>query len=173
MDYKRELEKEHSKKLTNLIVDDIIARPQNFDSLINLLLNAPYRITQRAAWPISVIAEKHPGMIEKYLPILINKLHEKGNHPSINRNIVRALQYVTIPENLEGKTLEICFQLLNSSNEPVAVKVFSMTVVYNLAVKYSDIRQELIHSIETQLEHQSAGFRSRGNKILKQLGKLR
>ncbi|GHN02752.1 hypothetical protein WSM22_42410 [Cytophagales bacterium WSM2-2] len=53
--------------------------------------------------------------------------------------------------------------------EPVAVRVFSMTVLGNLAVKVPELRNELIPLIEDQMPYVSAGFVSRGRKVLKQL----
>ena len=169
MNFRTALKAEHSKALTKKIVAEIISEPTRMKEIVDLILDAPYRITQRAAWPLSVVAEKHPELLEPYLPILIRKLEEKGNHPAINRNIVRALQYITIPKKLEGQVLDNCFNLLNSKDEPLAVRCFSMTVIHNLVEKYPDIKPELVSSISAQLDHQSAGFRARGRKILKQL----
>ena len=172
MNFYAALEAEQSKALTNKIVGEIIRDPCRMKEIIDLIMDAPYRITQRAAWPLSVVAEKHPELLVPYLPILVKKLEEPGNHPAVNRNIVRALQYITVPEDLEGTVLNNCFELLNSRDEPLAVRCFSMTVIHNLVDKYPDIKHELASSITAQLPHQTAGFRSRGTKILKALGSL-
>ena len=172
MNFYAALEAEQSKALTNKIVGEIIQEPSRMKEIIDLIMDAPYRITQRAAWPLSVVAEKHPELLVPYLPILVKKLEEKGNHPAVNRNIVRALQYIRVPEDLEGTVLNNCFNLLNSRDEPLAVRCFSMTVIHNLVDKYPDIKHELASSITAQLPHQTAGFRSRGTKILKALGSL-
>lgn len=169
MNFYNSLKAEHSKALTTKIVQEIIEEPKKMKEIVDLILDAPFRITQRAAWPLSVIAEKHPQILEPYLPILVKKLEEKGNHPAINRNIVRALQYITIPKKLEGQVLDNCFSLLNSRDEPLAVRCFSMTVIHNLAEKYPDIKQELASSIMAQIDQQTAGFKARGRKILKRL----
>jgi len=169
MDFQKALSQEHSKALTTKIVAEIIEHPARMKEIVDLILDAPYRITQRAAWPLSVMAEKHPELLHEHLPILLKKLEEKGNHPAINRNIVRALQYITVPEALEGTVLDNCFKLLNSKDEPLAVRCFSMTVIHKLVDKYPDIKHELASSITAQLPHQTAGFRSRGRKILKAL----
>jgi len=140
--------------------------------IVDLILDAPFRITQRAAWPLSVVAEKHPELLIPHLPILVKKLEETGNHPAVNRNIVRALQYITIPDKLAGQVLDHCFKFLNSNDEPLAVRVFSMTVIHNMVGKYPDIKLELASSIEAHMDQQTSGFRARGRKILKQLNQL-
>ena len=169
MNFHAALKAEQSKALTTKIVAEIIAEPARMREIVDLILDAPFRITQRAAWPLSVVAEKYAEILEPYLPILVKKLEEKGNHPAVNRNIVRALQYITVPEALEGTVLDNCFNLLNSKNEPLAVRCFSMTVIHNLVDKYPDIKHELASSISAQMPLQSAGFRARGRKILKAL----
>ena len=47
-----------------------------------------------------------------------------------------------------------------------------MSVLGNLAKKYSEIKPELKLIIEDQLPHQSAGFKSRAKHILKELENL-
>ncbi|MBL4754996.1 MAG: hypothetical protein JKY52_15540 [Flavobacteriales bacterium] len=169
MNFRDALKAEQSKALTTQIVAEIIEEPRRIIEIIHLIFDAPYRITQRAAWPLSVIAEKHPELLLDHLPALVMKLEEKGNHPAVNRNIVRALQYISVPEELEGPVLDNCFKLLNSKEEPLAVRCFSMTVIHKLVDKYPEIKHELASSITAQMPHQTAGFISRGRKILKAL----
>ena len=45
--------------------------------------------------------------------------------------------------------------------------VFSLTVLANLSKKYPEIIPEIKVLIEEQLPHQSTGFKSRANKLLK------
>ena len=67
--------------------------------------------------------------------------------------------------------MDICFKYLGSPKEALAVKVFSMSVLGNLAKKYPEIKSELKLIIEDQLPEQTAGFKSRAKKVLDQLGK--
>jgi len=70
---------------------------------------------------------------------------------------------------LRGLVVVICFDFFQSKKEPVAVKVFSMTVLANVAQDLKELRQELILRIEDQLPYGSAGFLSRAGRVLKQL----
>ncbi len=91
---------------------------------------------------------------------------------AVKRNTLKILQFVDIPEDLLGITADICFRLLNDGKEPIAVKVFAMTVIFNIVKKYPELNEELKISIEEQMPFASAGFKSRGNKILKALLKM-
>ena len=69
--------------------------------------------------------------------------------------------------------INTCFKFLESPTEALAVKVFSMTVLSNFAKQYPEIVPEIKIVIEDQLPHQSAGFKSRAKKVLKDLDKRR
>lgn len=56
---------EHSKAQKNLIVEWVGNNQQRFDELVNLFLQDEYRVTQRAAWPLSFIAIDEPSLIKK------------------------------------------------------------------------------------------------------------
>lgn len=61
------------------------------------------------------------------------------------------------------------FKLLESPTESLAIKVFSLSVLGKLAKSYPEIIPELKLLIEDQLPHQTAGFKSRAKRVLKQL----
>jgi hypothetical protein len=67
----------------------------------------------------------------------------------------------------------ICFGYLSDPKEPIAVRVFSMTVLANMAKENPELKNEIIPIIEDQLPFGSAGFRSRGTKVLKILKSLK
>jgi hypothetical protein len=167
MNFRLELEQEHSKELTNKIVEEVLIHPKKMDELMSVFVEGPVQITQRAAWAMSYVAQRHPKLLVNYYDLMIDLLNQQGKHDAINRNIVRALQYANIPEKFQGQILDACFKLLNSSKEPIAVKAFCMTVIYNLSKIYPDIIPELRASIENLLPTASAGLKNRGNKILK------
>ena len=167
MDFRRKLEQGHSKTVTKEIVDEICRSPKKMDALMQCFIDGPVQITQRAAWPMSFVAQKHPELLINYYDLLIELLNQPNKHNAINRNILRAFQFTEIPEEYQGRILDVSFKLLNSSNEPIAVKAFSMSIIYNLSKKYPDIIPELRASIEALLPNGSAGIKNRGKKILK------
>ena len=87
------------------------------------------------------------------------------------RNLLRILQHHSIPESLWGHAADQCFGFLSDPAEPVAVKVFSMSVLYNLTHEIPELGRELKILIEDQFPYGSPGFKSRGGKILKALQK--
>jgi len=136
---------------------------------MKLFLKGEYRITQRAAWIISHCADEHPAIILPYLGRMLDRMLEPGVHVAVKRNVIRILQNIKIPDSLTGKVATICFDMLASQKEPIAVKCFSMTVLANIARQEPDLKNEIRILIEREVMNGSAGLRSRGAKILAKL----
>lgn len=160
--------KEHSKNQTIKIVKFIGDDKQKFKELMNLFFHDEYRVVQRSAWVVNCCAEAHPELIRPYLNKMIEYMH-KPVHDAVRRNTVRILQFTDIPEKLTGKAATVCFDLLQSKSEPIAVKAFSMTVLANICKTHPELKNELKLVIEDLLPYSSAGLLSRGKKILKAL----
>jgi hypothetical protein len=169
---KEEILKEHSKAQCTKVVNWVGNNQQRFDELFVLFLAGEYRVTQRAAWPMGYCAIAHPQLIHKHWKKLISDLKKTNLHEAVKRNTVRLLQDMEIPEKYQGDLMDICFRYLESPTEALAVKVFSMSILGNLAKKYPEIKSELKLLIEDQVPGQTAGFKSRGKKILRLLEKL-
>ena len=169
MDILQSLKKEHSKKQTDRIVNYVGGDKDRFAVLIGLFFKGEYRITQRAAWPLSYCVRAHPELIEPYFKPLLDHLQRKDIHVAVIRNTVRLLQDVTIPKKHQGRVMSTCFDFVQSPETPIAVKAFSLTILFHLAADYPDIRGELKLIIEEQWEHSTPAFRSRAKKILAKL----
>jgi hypothetical protein len=172
MNLREEILKEHSKAQCTKIVNWVGDDQKRFDTLFSLFLDDEYRVVQRAGWPISYCVIAHPLFIQKNWSKLIKNLGRPGLHDAVKRNSIRLMQDIEIPEKYHGEIMNICFQYMGSPTEALAVKVFSMNVLGKLAKKYPEIKNELKILIEDQFPQQTAGFRSRGKKILQQLEKL-
>jgi hypothetical protein len=169
MDLKKEILKEHSKKQMTKVVDYVGDNPNRFKGLIQVFLAGPYRVTQRASWPLSYCVEKHPHLIKPHLKTILDYLPKPDVHDAVKRNIIRLLQYIEIPKKLQGKIADICFGFLQDKKEPVAVRVFSMSVLTAIASENPDLKRELKLIIEDALPHASPAFLSRARKVLKEL----
>ncbi|HLZ15786.1 MAG TPA: hypothetical protein VKQ08_02055 [Cyclobacteriaceae bacterium] len=161
--------KEHSKRQCAKVVKYVGNNPARFSELVDVFLSGPYRVTQRAAWPISVAVEGHPALIRPHLARIVKFLQQPGVHDAVKRNVVRLLQFIKVPKSLQGRVASTCFQLLQNPHESVAVRVFSMTVLSNLARELPELKNELIPLIEDQMPFSTAGFISRGRRMLKAL----
>ncbi|HEY6901672.1 MAG TPA: hypothetical protein VI233_13550 [Puia sp.] len=170
MDLHQLLKDEHSKKQTDRIVRYVGGDKERFAQLARLFFKGEYRITQRAAWPLSYCVRNHPELINPYFKPLLDHLQRKDIHVAVIRNTVRLLQDVTIPKRYHGRVMSVCFDFIQSPETPVAVKAFSLTILSNLSADYPGIKAELRLTIEDQWEQATPAFRSRAKKVLKAMG---
>lgn len=172
MDLKAAILKEHTKPQALFIRDYIGDNQALFDELMTHFFSNEYRVTQRAAWIMSHCVDKYPFLINPHLDNLVHNLEEEKLHDSVKRNTLRLLQAVDIPEKLMGVLVDICFKFLLDLKEPAAIRIFSMQVLYNICLKEPELADELRIVVEEFMPHGTAGFKSRGKRILKGLQKL-
>lgn len=165
------LQIEQGKKTCNKVANYIGDSKERFAELIEIIIGEDLGMANRAAWVIPSIADKNiDQLIQPHLKTVIELLNQPVND-AIKRNVVRMLQITSIPKKLQGLTLEYSFQLLNNPKEAVAIRVFAMTVLYNLTLQEPEFAHELYDSIEMHMEGALPGYKSRGGKILKSLAK--
>ena len=167
---KEEILKEHSKRQTDKIIKWIGTDQTKFDELVKLFLQSEYRVTQRAGWPLSNIGIEHPEMIAKHLKPMLMNLKKENLHNAVIRNTFRLLQFIPLPKKLSGLAAEVAFNYFTDKSQPVAIHVFSMTVLGNLCKQFPELKNELLPLIEERLPYSTPGFRSRAKKVLKQIG---
>lgn len=168
MNIKDEILREHSKQQAIKIASYIGTDPDRFDELMHLFFDREYRTSQRAAWVVSHCLDKHPELAKPHLEKMVLNLRNEV-HVAVVRNTLRVLQFMDIPDEVLGEATDICFTIMESGSQPIAVKVFAMTVLANICKKLPDLKNELTLLIEDQMPFASAGFRSRGTKILRRL----
>lgn len=168
MNLREELLKNHTKELILKIVNYVDNDKKRFSELMKLFFSNEEIISQRASWAVTSCSDVYPELILPYVERMLNNLNSTV-HDSVKRNTIRTFQNIHIPEKFQGKAADICFTLLCSKEESIGTKVFSMTVLYNLSKQHPDLKNELRMAMEEQLPYSSAGFKSRGKKILKSL----
>lgn len=159
------LESEHSKSITNSVIEYVGNDPVRFKALMELFFSDQWLLNQRASWPIPYIVRSYPELIEPYKEKLILNL-EQPSHNAVVRNTIRMFEETDLPEDLHAKFFDYGMKLLRNVKEPVANKVFTMTVLFKIASPYPELLNELKLVIETQLNYEKPGFKSRGLKTL-------
>jgi len=169
MNYEEQLLVEHSRNNTDLITKAIGGNAKEFKKIINIVYKGKAPLPQRASWIISSVSEKHPELVNPYVPQLIDTV-KSFKIDGIKRNIQNALTKQIIPEEYQGKLIDICFEFMLASKETVAVKVLSMQIIANHCKLYPELIPELKAAIDDQLPKTTAAFHSRARHVLKQIG---
>lgn len=171
MNLREELIREHSKASCERIVAWAGNDQKRFDELFSIFTSNEYRLVQLSAWPVSYCVQAHPQLIKKHFAKLIENVQKPDAHGAVKRNTVRLLQHVAIPEKYQGEIMNLCFEFIQSHTEKVAVKAFALTVLENLSKKYSEIIPEVRLIIEEQAPHETAAFKSRALRFIKNTSK--
>lgn len=162
----------HSRDNADLILDYLYAHPDRVAELMDAFLEDEYRVVQRAAMVVGDLGRAHPDWLQTYHSAMVAAANE-AKHPAVRRNVLRYFSELPLPqinEATEGPLLDLAFRLTESPTEAVAIRVHAMQIVFNFCAKYPELKNELRDAIEGGMEDGSAGFRSRGGKILVQLG---
>lgn len=159
------------RKHIDQIANMLLIQPQLLDHLISIMISNREPESRKAAWVVDTFTETRMELLTtEALEQLIDTLPHCC-HTALHRHILRILTRSTVPASRTGKLISLCFDFLNSGNEPVAVKAQAMTILYKLSGEEPDLLYELSGILELRMESESAGFRNLAKKILQALNK--
>ena len=174
MDIRSVLESEHSKASTMKIVRHVGKSAKRLGEIVSFVTGDEPLLAQRASWVISHCTESAPALVEAQLPALLKHLRDKNEvHDAVRRNTMRAASLLDIPDDIAGLAVDLAFQYLTSPDEPVAVKVYSMTIIQRLSEREPVLADELRLHLEQQIPgSDKPAFRSRARQVLSKLDKV-
>jgi hypothetical protein len=159
---------EMSRKNVDYIAYCIGEDPELFRELLDLVFEGKHPIPLRASWVVSAVTDKYPVLMKPYVKKVIHHIPQ-FIHPGIRRNLLRHIATIEIPKSLEGKLYEECYQWTVSRLEPPANKVHCMQIMFNIAEKEPDLKNELRLVLEEMIHHESAAIKSRSRQLIKKL----
>ena len=113
-------------------------------------------------------------MINPYLGDIVEKLNSLDNE-STQRSFLRIVSLTDISRlslKHHGILADHCFKALNSGFSAIAIKAYSMEIIYRLALIYPELANELSASISMLQGEGSAGIKARGKIILGKLSEV-
>jgi hypothetical protein len=167
MDKEKEILAVHSKEQVAKFVKWIGKDKMRFQHVMECFLEGDEQLARKSAWIIGHSAEVYPELVSPWLKPMLKIMQKPGVHGAMKRNVVRILQFADIPSNLQGSVANLCFKLISSPDEPIAVRTFSITVLAKIAQDESALRKELEILVQHMLPSATAAFRARAKKMLK------
>ncbi|MCB0651443.1 MAG: hypothetical protein KDC85_09235 [Saprospiraceae bacterium] len=171
MDLREALLAEHSRAQKNIIADYVGDSKELFMALWKVIKSGEEPLPQRAVWALEECVSRHPGLFDHIMEEAITLL-PGGHHDAFYRNITKILSQREIPEKYQGILFDLAIDWMLDPAKAVAIKAHCMTLAFNIAMPIPELREELAIVLKDQMEFNSAGFSSRGRKILKSLEKL-
>jgi hypothetical protein len=129
------------------------------------MLEGQDRLARRTSEIIRLISDINPNIEAPFVEQMIQKL-STNCHAAVKRCIFRTFQRNAFNEAQAGSVVEHAFTHLKDRRNPIAVRIFAMTTLYNLCNTYPEIYQELEACINVNLGEESTGFQNRAHKIL-------
>jgi len=159
-----------SRTIADFAVQTVGESEQLFSEVVALVLRDEYPISMRASRVLQICTLNSPHLFEPYLYEFITKMSD-FKVDGVKRGITKILSENNfyLPVELFEIIVDNCFKWLNSTNEPIAVKIYCLQILYNACKREPDLKHELICSIENQFINSSAGFKSVSKKIMKKL----
>jgi hypothetical protein len=155
------------KKEAELVAHRIAEEPEYVNQLWEIAISNE-KHSWRATWLMDKVYLINQDLIRPYLPQIIDMIPDLEDE-SKQRQFLKLISMEPLPKNISGSFINKCFDLLIASTTAVAVKVHAMQILFNFTQTEPDLKNELALIIEEQMENGTAGFCSRGKKLLKKL----
>lgn len=155
------------KEAAVLIAKGIAIEPKNMPKLWEFA-TSEHKTSWRASWLMDKVYDEAPKLIIPYIPLMIQMIPELECE-SKQRQFLKLISIEPLPKAISGHFINRCFDLLVSNASPVAVRVHAMQILFNFSQQEPDIKNELALIIRKHMDEGTAGFKSRGKRILKQL----
>ena len=129
------------------------------------------KLAFRASWTLSKVFDRYPEMLNPDLERMIETLDSLDNE-SVQRSFLRMISLGDLDKisiRHHGILADHCFKMLKSGFSAIAVKAYSMEIIYKLALIYPELANELSATIQMLQGEGSAGILARGHLILKKL----
>ena len=148
-----------------------VENPAILRKLIDYCFLADRKLSFRASWTLTKACDRFPEIIYPYMQRLLEGLRTIENE-STRRSFLRIMSLSEISrlsQKDHGILADHCFKALNSQFSSVAVKAYSMEILYKLTRIYPDLAHELTTTIKMLQGEGTGGIISRGRIILKKL----
>ncbi len=133
--------------------------------LFDFIISGKDKLAQTTSEIIRYISDMNPTIVIPFIDRLVEKLNTDC-HDAVKRCIFRMFQRTTFTEDQAGFVVDTAFKHLQDRSNAIAIRVFAMTTLYNLAQTYPELYPELDACITENLSEESTGFQNRAVKIL-------
>lgn len=174
----------HSREKRLHYANLILANPDLFPKLLDILFRVDDKISVRAAWVFEYMCNQNIEVIIPYLDTFTANMRQVHLDPAV-RPVAKicellAVAYTSKENNKikhaltdkhKERIIETCFDYM-INDEKIAPKAYSMNTLFLLGKDYDWVHPELALILERDFQMQSSGFKARARHILKKLKKV-
>ena len=149
-----------------------IIRQNKLSDLLDLAFSSDMRLSNRAMWIVCHCNDISPEKVKPFYARLIEFLKKDNIHTGAIRSIIRIFSMQDAPEKYQSFLLDKSYSYIANYKMPIAVRVFSISVIYKLSLKYPELLNELKSTLMSlDISNESPGMRSRIKHTLKDIEK--
>lgn len=171
MDWQCQLNKLFKTVSKEEVVRFISSHPEEIPNIIKTIKHKSERSAWRAAWIIDLLYRDDPSLIKPYIKELLNILIETP-YNGVRRSLLKIIHSEPAPTTEDGRLLDKCFQWIVSPIIPTAVRVHAMQYVSQLLPSYPELKNEFILCLETALNDENKGIKTKARNLLKQIEQI-
>lgn len=163
-----------SRQEADWMANSAIGNPAVFNKLLEYSYSKERKLAFRASWTVSKVCDQFPDLIYPHLSRIVESI-PKFENESVQRSFLRIISQCDITDlesRLHGILADHCFAMLKSGFSAIAIKAYSMEILYKLSVIYPELGNELSSSINILMEDSSGGIKARGKIILKKISEI-
>jgi len=160
-----------SLKEVDWIATSALDNPLIIRKLLDYSLSTDKKLAFHSSWILTKAFDKKPDSFNACLPEITDAI-ERLDNESVLRSFLRIISLsdlAVLNQNYHGMLTETCFTYLRSRSSAIAVKAYSMEILYRIAMIYPELINELASTIRLMEADDSAGIKARGSSILKKL----
>jgi 8-oxo-dGTP diphosphatase len=153
------------------IAESAINNDEIFKKLLEYSFSDDKKLAFRSSWTLSKVFDKYPDILGSDIQLIIESLETLDNE-SVQRSFLRMISLSdlnSISQRQQGILADHCFKMLKSGFSAIAIKAYSMEIIYKLALIYPELANELSATIKILEGEGSAGIIARGQIVLKKL----
>ncbi len=155
------------------IAASAVSNPLFFRKLLDFTDGDDARLVFRSSWALVKTCEQSPELFTPFLGLIVEKLFTTTNG-SAERSFLKILQLKgtsSLDEDLQGRLVDHCFSLIRSRSSAIAVKVYSMDVLYEISQRYAGLTNELAGIPAMLPDDAPAGVKAKCREIIRKLNK--
>jgi 8-oxo-dGTP diphosphatase len=159
------------RKEAEWLAESVIENGEILRKLLEYSFSKDKKLAFRASWTLSKVFEKYPDLLGSDIQQMIGSLETLDNE-SVQRSFLRIISMSdlnSVSQKQHGILADHCFKMLKSGFSAIAIKAYSMEIIYKLALIYPELANELSSTINMLQGEGSAGILARGHIILKKL----
>ena len=129
------------KKEAEWLATSAIENPAVFNKLFQYSFGKEKRLAFRASWILTKVCDRYPEIIYPFMSQIIESLPKLDNESTLRSflRIISLSDFEKIKEWQHGLLTDLCFSILNSGFSAIAVKAYSMEILYKLTLIYPEL----------------------------------